>query len=382
MKPMTTRAAIGVICLSGDKATGELIETVLAELQVGLRLYPQRSLKPMIQCCYLRGDSKSRVLRFEMSEHEPPFRWHSKTRAILSDVEFPESNGTALQGDPGEHVRSFCEFLKGVLPPSGPVHFIIVGHGVPAIGVSSVLRPVTGNRPLHDDTRSRDCLLTYDDLGQSLSLVPRLNSLTLHMCYGSSVEAICSLAAAPVQLAFQGEMRTACLKGWFDVLASPYFDPLETAKAAFRAISDCPNQEPISRVSAHYTNSGTLLACLNHLGAELRSVLDVAESGVNLLARIRLRSAVACSVDIQRFCQLIASETTFSDTCRAAAAGLSAAVDEIQFARLPWHHDELLGINLCFPQPGTEVPSVEQLPKKIQEQAPDWCLLLRKWQSS
>ncbi len=378
---MTTRAAIGVVCLSGDKATGELIETVLAELQVGLRLSLQRSLKPMIQCCYIRSDSNSSALRFEMSEHEPPFRWHSSTRATLSEFVIPESNSTVLQGDPGTLVRSFCEFLTGVLPSNGPVHFIIVGHGVPAIGVSTVLHPVAGNRPLHDDTRSRDCVLTYDDLGQSLSLVPRLNSLTLHMCYGSSVEAICSLTAAPVQLAFQGEMRTACLKSWFDVLASPCFDPIEVAKAAFKAILDCPHEEPISRASAHYTNLGTLLSCLNRLGSELLRVLDVAESGVNLLTQIRLRSAVACSVDIQRFCHLIASETTFSDTCRAAAAGLSAAVDEIQIDRLPWHHDELLGINLYFPQPGTEVVTVEQLPKKIQEQAPAWCLLLRKWQS-
>ncbi|MBL8814893.1 MAG: hypothetical protein JNL58_02600 [Planctomyces sp.] len=378
---MTTRASICVICLGGDKATCELIDTVLAELQVGLSAYQQRSLKPMIQCCYIHGDSGRDARCFEISEHQPSFRWHSETRASLSESVSPESNSTALRGDPGEQVRSFCEFLKGVLPSSGPVHFIVVGHGVPAIGVSSVLHPVAANHTLHDVARSQDHLLMYDDLGHSMSLVPRLNSLTLHMCYGSSIEAICSLSAAPVQFAFQGEMRTACLKDWLGAIAGPHFDPVEAAEAAFKAISDCPHQEPISRASAHYTNSDSLLSCLNRLGAELLCILDVAESGVELLARIRLRSAVACSVDVQRFCHLIAAETAFADECRAAAAELSAAVDDLQFAQLPWHHDELLGINLYFPQPGAEVRIVEQLPAKIQEQAPDWCLLLRKWQS-
>ena len=410
MSPKTT---VVILCFAGDKGTSQLLEPVLAQVQLGLCQLGDLAHDVRVLCYYRRFDAETGYY-FEIRPNVPTFSGDDCVMLIqenLSEI----CGAQPIGGDILAQLRTFCDLVNTRLPTEGPVHIVIGAHGIAAEGISSTglfllftslfrntdptLKTLSvwsrivslwtrirriGHPPGALLAGSISEVIGLDNLNGAIARISRVSSVFFHTCNLSTIESICALPVAKFHIAFQHDLlgRVPFAK-WFGTLADSSSRFERIAADALNSIGSdsCPTTH--GWTSAHVTDmSLQLLQALDELGRHLTDFLNCDEQRATCSIKNARVPLLNYFTDAILFSKNLAADDNVSRPCQAAASCFAAEVERLQIQTRPAGvSDKRTGISLYLPAKGNSGINTSCLPTSMQTTSPCWIEFLERWTS-
>lgn len=435
-------ATVIAVLLAGNDATIEQIDPLLEQLQIGVAniSHNGEQATPDVYCFYERkadGDDQPTTYRCRLNSNTFEF---ANRRLTSFDPTGQPGFGSLTGNLKSDVVRFLLRVSKHqkARQIAGPIRMICGAHGRVSHGISgrklqqllmqhlddaddakqlqdpdqwtNAWRRIgeqLRRRLLHDiplpyslnaAVEPGASRLTLDQLGGIFRKLQRhsanrLQTLIMHACQLSSLEAIKALSGIPQHIACATQLKSSPMRlsEWFERLIDHQATDEELTEACFDNLRQV-KQNADGHFSSHRTKKiDAVLRALNRLGKLFLDRMGNADfEQAVALAQADSWNTAHC-VDIARFCELL-RESEYCELLWQQGQGelrfrllsLETRVQELQLASCqaandPWQPPvKNRGINVAFPDRHFPVTKAE-LPKRFVRKASRWCEFVELW---